>query len=148
MAQPPPPPCPPSLPPHRRTDALHAAREGSCASDASDPMKGSCRCRILPEATRRAEAQQTIQPDLLADLGRRGVLVLLVEGGGVLSGSFFDHGLVDKLHAVIAPMVIGSAEAPSAVAGRGAERMADALRLKDVTVERLGSDILVTGYLN
>jgi diaminohydroxyphosphoribosylaminopyrimidine deaminase/5-amino-6-(5-phosphoribosylamino)uracil reductase len=87
-------------------------------------------------------------PELLADLGRRGVLVLLVEGGGVLSGSFFDQGLVDKLHAVIAPMVIGSAEAPSAVAGRGAERMADASRLKDVTVERLGSDVLVTGYLN
>jgi len=84
---------------------------------------------------------------LLALLGKSDVLTLLVEGGGVLLGSFFDQRLVDKVHAVIAPMVIGGVEAPSAVAGRGAARMADALRLREVTVERLGSDLLVTGYL-
>ncbi len=83
---------------------------------------------------------------VLAELGRRGIVVLLVEGGGKLAGSFFDQGLVDKLYAVIAPIVIGSEAAPAAVAGRGAERMADAKRLRDVTVERLGDDLLVTGY--
>ncbi len=84
---------------------------------------------------------------LLEELGRRGVLVLLVEGGGVLHGSFFDQRLVDKVHAVLAPMIIGASGAATAVAGHGAERMADALRLVDVTVERLGEDILVTGYV-
>jgi diaminohydroxyphosphoribosylaminopyrimidine deaminase/5-amino-6-(5-phosphoribosylamino)uracil reductase len=83
---------------------------------------------------------------LLQELGRRDVLTLLVEGGGVIHGGFFDRGLVDKVHAVIAPMIIGAAEAPGAVAGEGAYRMADALRLRDITVERLGEDILVTGY--
>ena len=83
---------------------------------------------------------------LLVELGKRDVLTLLVEGGGVVLGSFFDAGLVDKLHAVIAPMIVGAADAPAAVAGEGADRMADALRLRDVTVERLGEDILVTGY--
>jgi diaminohydroxyphosphoribosylaminopyrimidine deaminase/5-amino-6-(5-phosphoribosylamino)uracil reductase len=43
-------------------------------------------------------------------------------------------------------MIVGAAAAPSAVAGQGADRMAEALRLHDVTVERLGEDILVTGY--
>lgn len=85
-------------------------------------------------------------PALLAELGRRGVLTLLVEGGGVLHGSFFDQRLVDKVHAVLAPMIIGAAQAPAAVAGRGAQRMADAVRLRDITVERLGEDVLVTGY--
>ena len=85
-------------------------------------------------------------PALLALLGQSNVLTLLVEGGGVLLGSFFDRGLVDKVHAVIAPMVIGGASAPTAVGGRGATRMADALRLRDVTVERLGEDMLITGY--
>jgi diaminohydroxyphosphoribosylaminopyrimidine deaminase/5-amino-6-(5-phosphoribosylamino)uracil reductase len=84
---------------------------------------------------------------LLEELGRRDVLTLLVEGGGVILGSFFDAGLVDKVHAVIAPMIVGAADAPAAVAGVGAERMADALRLRGVTVERLGEDILVTGYV-
>ena len=83
---------------------------------------------------------------LLRELGRRGVLSLLVEGGGVVLGSFFDGGLVDKLHAIIAPIIIGAEDGPAAVAGRGAYRMADALRLRDITVERLGEDILVTGY--
>jgi diaminohydroxyphosphoribosylaminopyrimidine deaminase/5-amino-6-(5-phosphoribosylamino)uracil reductase len=83
---------------------------------------------------------------LLEELGRRDILTLLVEGGGVIHGGFFDAGLVDKVHAVIAPIIVGASEAPAAVAGRGAYRMAEALRLGDVTVERLGQDILVTGY--
>ena len=83
---------------------------------------------------------------LLRDLAQRDVLSALVEGGGVLLGGFFDRALVDKLHAVIAPMIVGAADAPAAVAGQGAYRMADALRLRDITVERLGEDILVTGY--
>jgi diaminohydroxyphosphoribosylaminopyrimidine deaminase/5-amino-6-(5-phosphoribosylamino)uracil reductase len=83
---------------------------------------------------------------MLRELAGRDVLSLLVEGGGVILGSFFDHGLVDKVHAVIAPIVVGAEDAPAAVAGRGAYRMADALRLRDITIDRLGEDLLVTGY--
>ena len=83
---------------------------------------------------------------LLEELGKRDILSLLVEGGGVIHGGFFDAGLVDKVHAVIAPMIVGAAEAPAAVAGRGAYRMAEALRLREVTVERLGEDVLISGY--
>jgi diaminohydroxyphosphoribosylaminopyrimidine deaminase/5-amino-6-(5-phosphoribosylamino)uracil reductase len=79
-------------------------------------------------------------------LGSRDILSLLVEGGGELLGGFFDLGLVDKVQAIVAPIIIGGQEAATAVAGRGARRMADALRLRDVTVERLGEDVLVVGY--
>jgi diaminohydroxyphosphoribosylaminopyrimidine deaminase/5-amino-6-(5-phosphoribosylamino)uracil reductase len=85
--------------------------------------------------------------ELLRALGSRDILSLLVEGGGELLGSLFDLGLVDKVQAIVAPSIIGGQEAPAAVAGRGAYRMADALRLRDLTVERLGEDVLVTGYL-
>jgi diaminohydroxyphosphoribosylaminopyrimidine deaminase/5-amino-6-(5-phosphoribosylamino)uracil reductase len=84
--------------------------------------------------------------ELLRYLGGRDVLSLLVEGGGELLGGFFDLGLVDKVQAIIAPIIIGGQEATAAVAGRGTRRMADALRLRDVTIERLGEDVLVTGY--
>jgi diaminohydroxyphosphoribosylaminopyrimidine deaminase/5-amino-6-(5-phosphoribosylamino)uracil reductase len=84
--------------------------------------------------------------ELLRDLGARGIVTSLVEGGGVLLGSFFDQQLVDKVTAVIAPMIIGAGDAPAAVVGRGAQVMGQATRLLDVTVERLGDDILVTGY--
>ena len=84
--------------------------------------------------------------ELLRLLGSRDILSLLVEGGGELLGGFFDLGLVDKVQAIVAPIIIGGQETATAVAGRGARRMADALRLRDVTVERLGEDILVVGY--
>ena len=83
---------------------------------------------------------------LLTALEARGVLTVLFEGGGVLLGSLFDRRLVDKVHAVIAPLVIGAFDAPAAVAGRGVDRMAQAPRLRDMTVERLGEDTLITGY--
>lgn len=69
-----------------------------------------------------------------------------MEGVGELLGSFFDARLVDKVHAVIAPLVIGARGARTAVGGRGAAVMAGALQLRGVTVCRLGGDILVTGY--
>jgi len=84
---------------------------------------------------------------LLRALGERDVLSLLVEGGGVIIGALFYQGLVDKVHAIIAPMIVGASDAPAAVAGRGARRLADAWRLHEVMVERLGEDVLVAGYL-
>ena len=82
---------------------------------------------------------------LVVLLGDRGMLNVLFEGGGVLLGSLFDQRLVDRVYAVIAPVVIGATEAPSAIAGRGVERMAQAPRLSELAVERLGEDTLITG---
>ncbi len=83
---------------------------------------------------------------LLDWLGQeRGVVSLLVEGGGEVLGSFFDQRLINKVTAVVAPMIIGG-DAQTAVRGRGATRMRDVLRLNHMTVERLGTDLLVSGY--
>jgi len=82
---------------------------------------------------------------LLAELGRRGLLTVLFEGGGVVLGSLFDRRLVDRVQAVIAPVIVGAASAPAAVAGRGVERMAQAPRLRDIEVTRLGDDVLIEG---
>ena len=85
-------------------------------------------------------------PALLDLLGQqRGVVSLLVEGGGEVLGSFFDQRLIHKVTAVIAPMIIGG-DAQTAVRGRGAHRMRDVLRLNHMTVEQLGPDLLITGY--
>ena len=83
---------------------------------------------------------------LLAALGQRGVVSILIEGGGQVLGSLFDAGLVDEVMAFLAPMVIGGEQSPSAVAGAGPLRLAEATRLRDVSVERCDDDILVTGY--
>ncbi len=82
---------------------------------------------------------------LFRALGQRGMLNVMVEGGGVLLGALFDRHLVDRLYAVIAPVVVGAASAPSAVSGRGAQVMREASRLRDLSVTRLGEDVLVEG---
>jgi diaminohydroxyphosphoribosylaminopyrimidine deaminase/5-amino-6-(5-phosphoribosylamino)uracil reductase len=84
---------------------------------------------------------------LMAALGEREITSVLVEGGGILFGSLFDHRLVDKVIAFIAPIIIGGAEARSVVAGRGVDRVADSFRLERVRAERLGDDLAVSGYV-
>ena len=82
---------------------------------------------------------------LLDRLGQMGLLSVLVEGGAAVHGSFFDQGLVDRVYAYLSPTIIGGAEAPAAVGGRGPESIAQALRLADVEVTRLGIDVLISG---
>ena len=83
---------------------------------------------------------------LMSHLGEREIASVVVEGGGALLGGLFDRGLVDKVCAFIAPVVVGGAAAPSPVAGEGVELIGDALPLRDVEVLRLGADIAVVGY--
>lgn len=79
-------------------------------------------------------------------LGQREITSVLVEGGGILVGSLFDQGLVDRVFAFISPVIIGG-EASMAVAGRGADKLSDAHRLERVTTMRFGEDILISGYV-
>ncbi|MEE8174483.1 MAG: bifunctional diaminohydroxyphosphoribosylaminopyrimidine deaminase/5-amino-6-(5-phosphoribosylamino)uracil reductase RibD [Dehalococcoidia bacterium] len=85
--------------------------------------------------------------ELLRALGKREITSVLVEGGGTLLGSLFDQGLVDKVVAFIAPVVIGGGEAKTAVGGVGVSRIAQGLRLTRVRVERFGEDVMVSGYV-
>ena len=83
---------------------------------------------------------------LLTELGDRGVTSVFVEGGATLLGSLFDAGLVDRVVAFVAPVIIGGDSALSPVGGVGVERMADALRLKGIQIQTFGEDVAVTGW--
>jgi len=85
--------------------------------------------------------------ELLKVLGSREIASVLVEGGGTLFGSLFDCGLVDKVIAFIAPIIIGGKEAKTAVSGKGVDKVIDSLRLKRVKIEKLGEDLMVSGYI-
>ena len=92
-----------------------------------------------------ADGTVDVEP-LLEELGRRGVVSLLVEGGGGVLGNLFDRGQVDKVLAFIAPVIIGGKGAASPVEGQGVSRMAQAWHLERVKLEQVGDDWLVTGY--
>ena len=85
-------------------------------------------------------------PALLEELARRGIFSVLVEGGPTVIGSFFDADLVNKVHAFVAPLVIGGDDAPGSVGGLGPARLMNASRLRGVTTEQIGDDFLITGY--
>ena len=79
--------------------------------------------------------------DVMAALHARSVFSVLVEGGPTVVGAFFDAGLVNQLHAFIAPIVIGGAGAPTSVAGCGVAALKDAALLSDASIEHIGRDI-------
>lgn len=82
--------------------------------------------------------------DLLDKLAERGITHLLVEGGGEVATSFLAAGLVDRLLVFLSPRVVGG-DGLAWARGPGPRRMADALRLEEVEVERYGDDVLVAG---
>lgn len=83
---------------------------------------------------------------VLEELKNRDIQSVLVEGGSEIAGAFCDAKLVDKVTFIAAPIIIGGREAPNAVGGPGADSLAEAMRLTDISIERLGDDIEITGY--
>jgi diaminohydroxyphosphoribosylaminopyrimidine deaminase/5-amino-6-(5-phosphoribosylamino)uracil reductase len=80
-------------------------------------------------------------------MAERGIVSILVEGGGALLGSFFDSHLVDKVLVFISPIVIGGDGARAAVGGNGVDSIIEAHRLIRVDVKNFGDNILVSGYV-
>lgn len=103
--------------------------------------------------TLRAQGVDVVRHDardlngVLQILREREIQSVLVEGGTKVAGAFRDAGLIDKLSLMISPRIIGGSDAPVAFGGRGAASIEEAAPLKDVSVERHGDDIEVTGYL-
>ncbi len=84
---------------------------------------------------------------LMSALSGKGMLSLLVEGGGETSGRFFDARLVDEINYFIAPIIIGGRDAVPVVGGEGPERLLDVLKLSDVRTGMLGRDMLIVGRI-
>ncbi|HYK92756.1 MAG TPA: dihydrofolate reductase family protein [Thermoplasmata archaeon] len=83
-------------------------------------------------------------PALLTELRRRGIRRLLVEGGGEVIASFLRAGLVDLLTVYVAPVLIGGATAPSMMRGAETSDEATAVKLRLLTVDRLGPGVLLS----
>ncbi|MFT4704770.1 MAG: diaminohydroxyphosphoribosylaminopyrimidine deaminase [Bradymonadia bacterium] len=80
---------------------------------------------------------------VLAELLQRGVNDVFVEGGGSLTGSLFDHGLVDRLVQIIAPIIIGGHDSRPGVGGRGVDVVDRAPRARAVRYDTIGDDLLI-----
>jgi diaminohydroxyphosphoribosylaminopyrimidine deaminase / 5-amino-6-(5-phosphoribosylamino)uracil reductase len=98
---------------------------------------------VVPESEGRVHPSVALR--LLAE--RKDVTSVLVEAGGTLVATLLEARLVDKVYAFLAPKLVGGVAAPTPVEGTGCSEMGQAVALHDLTVERVGDDVLVAGYL-
>ena len=81
----------------------------------------------------------------LSKLAHKGIVNVLVEGGGELVGSLVDEKLVDEVMFFIAPKIIGGGY--SSVKGSGAADITKAVELDDIEIKKYGKDIFVRGTI-
>ena len=81
--------------------------------------------------------------ELMADLGKRDVQGVLLEGGPTLAFAAVEEGVVDKVMVYLAPKLIGGEEAPTVLGGRGFSPIANAVALRLRAFDRVGEDLRV-----
>jgi diaminohydroxyphosphoribosylaminopyrimidine deaminase/5-amino-6-(5-phosphoribosylamino)uracil reductase len=91
----------------------------------------------LPDEDGRIELRQA-----LAEAARQGMTSLLLEGGGRLAAGALRERLVDQVRIFVAPLLLGAGV--GSVAGLGIEKVDAAVRLEQVRLRRVGSDLLYT----
>jgi diaminohydroxyphosphoribosylaminopyrimidine deaminase/5-amino-6-(5-phosphoribosylamino)uracil reductase len=89
----------------------------------------------------------------LAELGRRQITSLFLEGGRTLADAFVDAGAIDQAQTFLAPILLGGAQRAGPVAGDGPpahppedQRPAPPARATALAseVETVGDDVLIT----
>ncbi len=80
--------------------------------------------------------------DVLVRAAAEDLIHVLIEGGGEVAASALREGLVDRVAVFIAPKILGGGI--SSVGELGIDLVADAVRLEEVEVERLGEDLFYT----
>ena len=82
--------------------------------------------------------------EVLIKLGEKNITSLLCEGGSILASSLLKEKLIDKIIFTIAPKILGGGY--DAVKGLDIKSLDEAIRLKDIEVETINDDVVITGY--
>lgn len=140
-----------------RSNLVRTAKEDVlifCSSGASPAKLAALRRRgiqvvsgIYPQiASSREKTQSFNWKTVLRRLGTREIQSVVIEGGGETNWSAVKAGVVDKFHFFVAPKILGGHVHVPVFGGAGFPSLKNALRLSEITVERIAEDILVTGY--
>ncbi len=92
----------------------------------------------LPEENGRVSL-----PSLMDALGRMEIDSILLEGGGTLNEAMLRAGLVQKVYAYIAPLLLGGRDAKTPVEGIGFPTPGEGIRLSAPAVSSVGGDLLL-----
>lgn len=115
-------------------------REG--ANGVADARDRAERVLAIPAAARgRIDLRAALER-----LAAEGLTTVLVEGGGQLAAALLRAGLVDEVHWLIAPGLIGADGRP-ALGPLALDSLADVITLESVVVHRRGRDLHVQGRI-
>ena len=92
------------------------------------------------------EGDEIALESLMEELGRRGVMSLLVEGGAKVFTYFIKHDIFDKIYLIYAPKLLTGSDPIGLTVGMGPDRISDAVKLKGLKVRRMGDDFIVEAY--
>lgn len=107
----------------------------------------AARRRALEEAGGEVIVLPSVEPSaVLADLYRRDVRSVLVEGGAEIHASFVTSGFFDRVMVDCAPLLLGGRTAPGPLGGEGFAELAGAARLESLEARSRGGDLILTGY--
>ncbi len=110
-------------------------------AEGADPLRV-----VLGRAPEGAKVHPALEldgplPAVLDELGERGVLQAMVEGGASVAGAFHREGLVDRYVLYLAPALFGGDDARGLFAGPGAATIDDVWRGELRSVRRVGADL-------
>ena len=113
----------------------------TCCADREKQLpyeKARCRMLCVQKKNCHVDLEQ-----LMERLGQEQIDSILLEGGGTLNWAALESGIVQKIQAYIAPKLLGGQTAKTPIEGVGVSAPADAVRLKNSTITRLGEDFLI-----
>jgi diaminohydroxyphosphoribosylaminopyrimidine deaminase / 5-amino-6-(5-phosphoribosylamino)uracil reductase len=84
---------------------------------------------------------------VMIKLGSMNIQSLLIEGGGKVAAAALKEGIVNKVLLFMAPKFLGGSDGIPVFDGKGPQKICDAFELKQMGVQMLDCDLLITGYL-
>ena len=82
---------------------------------------------------------------MFAELGRRNIQSVLLEGGATLAAEALRRGMIDRIAIFVAPKMLGGNDGSLLFAGPGVTAMNDAVQLKNTRIRLFDGDILIEG---
>lgn len=86
--------------------------------------------------------------DLLAQLGKRGVQAVMLEGGPTLAWAMLAADAIDRIVLYTAPILVGGTTAAGILGGPGFRPIADAAHVVIDDVRRIGDDLRVEAHVH
>jgi diaminohydroxyphosphoribosylaminopyrimidine deaminase/5-amino-6-(5-phosphoribosylamino)uracil reductase len=131
----------------RTDDPALTVRVDGGRGEGDEPVRQPLRV-VLGGATPDARVQPALELSgdlgaVLDDLGSRGVVQVLVEGGARVAHDFHAAGLIDRYVLYLAPALSGGDDGRPVFVGPGAGTIEGFWRGRLISVERLGEDLRV-----